>query len=112
MLRSIMQKGCCKGQALPKFPLGILNPGIACIAEVSLLRGQQRNASYSRRDIGNSGRALVDLYVSMCGRKIQYMTERVDNKERWVGAIQNSEVPRILINGPADPISGAHAAEG
>ncbi|CAL5228247.1 g11346 [Coccomyxa viridis] len=44
--------------------------------------------------------------------KIQYMTERVDNKERWVGAIQNSEVPRILINGPSDPISGAHAAEG
>ncbi len=40
------------------------------------------------------------------------MTERVDNKERWVGAIQNSEVPRILINGPSDPISGAHAAEG
>lgn len=40
------------------------------------------------------------------------MTERVQSKDRWVGAIQNSEVPRILINGPADPISGAHAAEG
>ena len=48
----------------------------------------------------------------MRGRKIQYMTERQDNKERWVGALQRSEVPRILINGPADPISGAHAAAG
>lgn len=45
-------------------------------------------------------------------RLIQYMTERLEGKERWVGAIQNSEVPRILINGPADPISGRHAAEG
>ena len=40
------------------------------------------------------------------------MTERLESKDRWVGAIQKSEVPRILINGPADPISGAHAAEG
>ena len=40
------------------------------------------------------------------------MTERVQSKDRWVGAIQSSAVPRILINGPADPISGAHAAEG
>ena len=43
---------------------------------------------------------------------IQYMTERLESKDRWVGALQQSEVARILINGPADPISGAHAAEG
>ncbi|CAK0785774.1 hypothetical protein CVIRNUC_008985 [Coccomyxa viridis] len=43
---------------------------------------------------------------------IQYMTERLESRDRWVGALQKSEVARILINGPADPISGAHAAEG
>ena len=52
------------------------------------------------------------LIFSVCRRKIQYMTERLQSKDRWVGAIQKSKVPRILINGPADPISGAHAAEG
>lgn len=65
---------------------------------------------HNRRSPGQ----LPSLQKSVCmhGRKIQYMTERLDNKERWVGALQRSEVPRILINGPADPISGAHAAAG
>ena len=29
-----------------------------------------------------------------------------------MGALQGAEVPLALINGPADPISGRHAAEG
>ena len=59
------------------------------------------------------------MTVPCCGKPvtvlrslIQYMTERMESKDRWVGALQQSEVARILINGPADPISGAHAAEG
>lgn len=41
---------------------------------------------------------------------IYYMTERKQNRERWVGALQNSGVPLRLIVGLEDSISGAHMA--
>lgn len=39
---------------------------------------------------------------------IKYMAERVENRQRWVGALQNTKVPLRLINGSADTISGEH----
>jgi pimeloyl-ACP methyl ester carboxylesterase len=39
---------------------------------------------------------------------IRYMQERVDRRERWVGALQDAAMPVRLINGPLDPVSGAH----
>lgn len=39
---------------------------------------------------------------------IAYITERRDQRERWVGALQKTQVPVRLINGPEDPVSGAH----
>lgn len=41
---------------------------------------------------------------------IRYMDERRTHRERWVGALQRSPVPLKLIDGTADPISGAHMA--
>lgn len=41
---------------------------------------------------------------------IYYMQERMDNKERWLKALQESTVPLKLINGAFDPISGKHMA--
>jgi pimeloyl-ACP methyl ester carboxylesterase len=38
---------------------------------------------------------------------IQYIKERRRHRERWVGALQKSEIPLFLINGLDDPISGA-----
>ncbi|WP_436517432.1 alpha/beta fold hydrolase [Ekhidna sp. To15] len=37
---------------------------------------------------------------------IRYMRERVQHRERWVGALQNFKQPLGLINGLVDPISG------
>lgn len=37
---------------------------------------------------------------------IKYMRERMVNRERWVGALQNFKQPLGLINGLVDPISG------
>ncbi len=37
---------------------------------------------------------------------IQYIRERRVHRERWVGALQKSEIPLCLINGLEDPISG------
>lgn len=42
---------------------------------------------------------------------IHYMTERKQNRSRWVGALQNTTVPMLLIDGLLDPISGAHMVE-
>lgn len=39
---------------------------------------------------------------------IRYILERREQRSRWVGALQNTRVPLRLINGPVDPVSGAH----
>jgi len=36
------------------------------------------------------------------------MAERREHRERWVGAITKPRVPIRVINGLADPVSGAH----
>lgn len=38
---------------------------------------------------------------------IQYIRERRTNRARWVGALQQANIPLCLINGVEDPISGA-----
>lgn len=42
---------------------------------------------------------------------IRYIPERRRHRERWVGAMRDAAVPLNLIDGGADPISGAHMAE-
>ncbi len=39
---------------------------------------------------------------------ITYMRDRIEHRERWVTALQNSVIPLALINGSVDPVSGAH----
>jgi pimeloyl-ACP methyl ester carboxylesterase len=39
---------------------------------------------------------------------INYIPERIEHRERWVGALQTTKVPLKLIVGPVDPISGSH----
>ncbi|MFE9325353.1 alpha/beta fold hydrolase [Nocardia sp. NPDC052278] len=39
---------------------------------------------------------------------IRYMGERKANRERWVGALVDTQVPVRLIDGLLDPVSGAH----
>jgi pimeloyl-ACP methyl ester carboxylesterase len=40
-----------------------------------------------------------------------FLEERIDNRERWVGALQQTSVPLRLINGVADPIAGQAMAD-
>jgi pimeloyl-ACP methyl ester carboxylesterase len=62
---------------------------------------------------------LADLWVlieSDGGRQalvrlINYMEQRRRNRPRWVGALVDSTVPRRLICGAVDPVSGRHLAE-
>ncbi|MGY6532404.1 alpha/beta fold hydrolase [Glycocaulis sp.] len=39
---------------------------------------------------------------------IRYIAERRENRERWVGALQAAQIPLRVIDGGADPVSGAH----
>jgi pimeloyl-ACP methyl ester carboxylesterase len=43
-------------------------------------------------------------------RLIGYMEQRRRHRERWVGALIGTSVPRRLICGAVDPVSGAHLA--
>lgn len=38
---------------------------------------------------------------------IGYIRERREQRQRWVGALQQADIPLCLINGVADPVSGA-----
>lgn len=51
----------------------------------------------------NDGKPVIPLLI-------RYMQERVQFRDRWVGALQKSLLPMLLINGAYDPISGAHLA--
>lgn len=42
---------------------------------------------------------------------LRYMIDRRTHRERWVNAMESTLVPVQMINGPLDPISGAHLAE-
>jgi pimeloyl-ACP methyl ester carboxylesterase len=66
-----------------------------------------------------SDEELQDLWVLVerdggrraLARLINYMEQRRRNRERWVGALVESRVPRRLICGAVDPVSGAHLAD-
>ena len=40
-----------------------------------------------------------------------YIKERQQHRTRWVNALKESRVPIAVINGPEDPVSGAHMVE-
>lgn len=41
-------------------------------------------------------------------RLIRYIDDRRQHRDRWVDALQRARCPLRLINGPVDPVSGAH----
>jgi pimeloyl-ACP methyl ester carboxylesterase len=42
---------------------------------------------------------------------LQYLKERFAHRERWVGALQQTDIPLQLVNGAADPVSGTHVPQ-
>lgn len=63
--------------------------------------------------------ALLDGYwtlllrgegLPVMSKLIHYMPERVQHRERWVGALKHAQVPLKLIDGADDPVSGRHMA--
>ena len=52
----------------------------------------------------NNGKAAIPALL-------QYIREREAHHARWTMALQNTEIPLRLINGPEDPISGIRMVE-
>jgi len=52
----------------------------------------------------NKGRLIVP-------KMLRYLIERKVHRERWVNGTERAEIPVLMINGPLDPISGAHLAK-
>src|SRR5690606_491286 len=100
-------------QKLLKSPLGPL---------LARLMGERRfGRSFSRvfgAQTQPSPIELHDYWRLICcndGRRaiprlLRYIDERRALRARWVGALANTRVPLRLINGPDDPVSGAHMA--
>jgi len=90
-----------------------------------LLARTMRYERFEQTMLSISGRSpptreeLEDLWVLIerdggrqaLARLINYMEQRRRNRERWVGALTASTVPRRLICGAVDPVSGRHLAE-
>jgi len=52
----------------------------------------------------DDGQRIIHLLV-------RYITDRANNGERWVTALEATDVPLAFVWGMLDPISGAHMAE-
>jgi len=90
-----------------------------------LLAGAMRFEKFEATMLSISGREpptreeLQDLWVLIehdggrqaLARLINYMEQRRRNRARWVGALVESRVPRRLICGAVDPVSGRHLAD-
>ena len=70
-------------------------------------------------DVPPATQELQDLWLLLerdrgrqaLARLINYMEQRRRNRARWVGALVESQVPRRLICGALDPVSGRHLAD-
>ncbi len=76
----------------------------------------KRQAQGNLRPAGEELDALIDLVVAGQGKRIMpsllsYMRERQARRDRWVGGLQSSRVPIMLVDGEADPVSGGHLAD-
>jgi pimeloyl-ACP methyl ester carboxylesterase len=78
---------------------------------------QALGTSFSQRFDATADSA--DMWISthrddgerIAHRLIRYMTDRKQNEERWVGALEGTGVPLAFVWGMLDPISGAHVAQ-
>jgi pimeloyl-ACP methyl ester carboxylesterase len=39
------------------------------------------------------------------------MSDRLQHEQRWVGALKDTDVRMLMINGTADPVSGSHVCD-
>ena len=96
---------------------GPLGPLLArCMGRRQIGRGLAAVFGPETRPAREELDALIDLVVAGQGKRIMpsllaYMQERRTRRDRWVGGLQASRVPIMLVDGEADPVSGGHLAD-
>ena len=101
-------------QKLLLSPIGALLA--AFVSRRTLRKGFQRIFGPRTQPTDEQIQEFWSLIEFNNGRRVahkvsRYMSEREQQRDRWVGILQTTAVPLRLINGLADPISGAHVAE-
>jgi pimeloyl-ACP methyl ester carboxylesterase len=86
------------------------------MTEETFARGLARTFSPSHQPTRDE---LREQWRSVCRRDghlighrlIQYIPDRQRHRDRWVGALETTRVPRHFLWGDLDPVSGAHMAD-
>ena len=91
-------------------------PQISALLNEALLTGALRPTfpeTYdAAADSADIWRAMSrDSGQLLAHKLIRYMADRVQHAERWVAALDGTDVPLRFVWGMLDPISGAHVAE-
>lgn len=103
-----------RARAIQKLGLTPLGPLLGMLMSRSTLRktfdqifGPDTKASDEEID-GHWSLLNHNEGLKVFHKLLQYIPQRRQHRERWVGALQKAILPMRLINGGADPISGAH----
>ena len=92
------------------YMVGRLMPDTAVAKSIASVFGE--NTQPSETELAD----FLTLFKNNRGKRIahkliQYMTERITHRERWVKPLQSMTQPFMLINGSADRVSGKHLVE-
>ena len=102
---------------IQKLLLGPIGPLISqLMREARMTRTLQEIFGPETRPDAEASAALWRIALGVNGkqsfaRRIRYMQDRRDNEARWVGALKETELRMLMINGIEDPISGAHVCD-
>ncbi|MGJ8669493.1 MAG: alpha/beta fold hydrolase [Oceanococcus sp.] len=67
-------------------------------------RAEELAQYWAQVDAGEGSQGIAHLLI-------RYITERRQNRLRWVGALERSDIPMRVVCGADDPVSGAHMAQ-
>lgn len=103
-----------------RFVQKLLNSPIGWLVTRAINRDRFARAMRGVCAPGTLDDALLDaLWAIICHddghllghRLIRYIRDRRTHRSRWVGAMQQATIPLGVINGPIDPVSGAHMVQ-
>lgn len=91
-------------------------PAISEILDEGLLTGALAPTFAPTFDPASDSREIWQAMARDTGQRnahllIRYITDRQTHAERWINALESTDVPLRFIWGMLDPVSGAHMAE-
>ncbi len=103
-----------RARTMQKLMAGPLGPLLACLTSRNRLLGTFSSVFGSATQPGAATLEAVWQLVNynnglhVLPPLLGYIAERRQHRERWVSALRQARMPLALVNGSADPVSGAH----